>query len=102
MSEQSRSDSISTTTWWSTSANKHGILDLLENELFSVIETTGIDGLTEQFTRWLRSISIELWHVDIIDEEDHLFTSGWTEKCLSLSFEISLKGSLKIVGGGLT
>ena len=99
MSEQSWSNSISSTTWWSTSAYKHGVFDLFENKLFGVIETSGIDGLSEELAWWLRSISVKLRHVHIVDEEDHFLTTWWSKKRFSLGFKVTLEGILEILGG---
>lgn len=38
-------------------------LDLLPEELASVVEARKVLELTKQFYRWLRSISVQLWHV---------------------------------------
>jgi hypothetical protein len=56
--EESRSDRVSTTTWWSASADVIGILDLLEDELLGVVEAIRVDGLTEELTRRLGSVSV--------------------------------------------
>lgn len=98
MSEQPRGHRVSTTSWWSAGAGESGILDLLENELLGIVETGVVDGLSQELARWLRSVGIKLWHVDVIDEEDHLFTSWWTKESLSLGLKVTLEGILQVLG----
>lgn len=86
MSEQSWGDGITATTWWGTSRHEFGVLNVLKDELLGVIEATLIDGLSKEFARGLREVSIELRHVDIIDEEDHFLASWWAEQGLSFWF----------------
>lgn len=102
MSEETWADSIPATAWWSTGADNSGILDLLEDQLLGVVEASLIDGLTEQLARRLGTESIELRHVHVVDEEDHLLTAWWSKKSLSLGLEVALKGILQVLGGGLT
>jgi len=46
MSEETRRDSVPATTWWSTGAYKSGVLDLFKDELFGVVESSGVYRLT--------------------------------------------------------
>lgn len=49
-----------------------------------------IDDLSEEFVRGLSAILFECWHVDIIDEYDHLPPSWRSEKILLLPLELIL------------
>jgi len=102
MSEESWCHRVPTTTWWSTSADEPCVLDYLKDELLGVVKTSGVDGLSEQLTRRLGEVSVQLRHVDVIDEEDHCLSSWWTKQGLSLRLEVALECILEILGGGLS
>ena len=101
MSEQSWRDCISTTSWRSAGACESRIFDLLEDQLLSIVEASGINGLSEKFARWLRSVGVKLRHVDVVDEEDHFLAAWWTEQSLSLGFEVAFESILEVLRVGL-
>lgn len=103
MAEKTGGHSVTTTTGRSASSDELGILDLLEQELLNIVETTLINGLSEKLTRRLGAVSFELRHVNIINEED-LFGVGHfgSQKILTLLFEVTFEGVLQILAGSLS
>ena len=75
MPEKSGRYLISSSAWWSACSNKDAVGDLHEKELFQVVETALINDLPQQFIGWLCAVLFESRHVDIINKENHLFTT---------------------------
>ena len=55
---------------------------MFEEKLVNIIEATLIDDLSEKLTRRLGEVTIELGHVHVIDEKDHLLASFRLEHVL--------------------
>jgi len=75
MTEEAGGHLVATTAWRCASADELRVLDLLEDKLLGVVETSGVNGLPEKLARRLGSVGVKLGHVDIIDEEDHLLAT---------------------------
>ena len=85
VTEKSWSNLVTTTTWRAASTDELGILNLLEDKFLGIIETSVINCLSQKFARWLRTVCIKLRHIKIINEENHLLTTGRSKQSLSLS-----------------
>jgi len=100
VSLQSLSNGVSTSTWWSHGTNKDEVLYLHEWLLlgFSIIPTLVITELSQKLKRWLGSVCLLLWHVEIINENNKLLTNWWTEHTLSSFVQLLIKRILSLVG----
>ena len=66
---------VPTSTWWTHRCNKLNVFNFLEDLVLRTIEPTSIvHPLSEQFERRLWKVGVFFGHVQIIDEDDHLFT----------------------------
>lgn len=75
---------------------------MLEEELVHIVVATLINDLSQELARRLRSVSIKLWHVDVIDEEYHLLASFRLKHVLSQSIEVTLNGIDQVGCSSLT
>ena len=84
-----------TTTGFTHSTYNLEILDVVSNNLLSIIPEFVINPLSDQLKRWLRSEGILSWHIEIIDEAYCLlFSFHWPILVLGLSLEIRLDNFL--------
>ena len=75
---------------------------MLEKELVHIVVAALVNDLSKQFARGLGAVSIELGHVNIIDEKDHLLAGLRLEHVLSQSIEVALNGIHQVGRRGLT
>lgn len=104
MSEESWCDLVSSSAWWSTSSDEHTIWDFHKQELFQIVKTSLIDNLSQKFVGRLSAIFFKSRHVDIIDEENHFFTTQGTDLGSSFFGKLILiqEHGQKIVSIGLS
>ena len=103
MAEETRGNSVTTTSGRSASSDESGIFNILEEKLLNVVETTLIDSLSEQLARRLCKVGLKLRHVDIINKEDLLGVEVFgSEQILTLEVKVTFKGILKILAGCFT
>lgn len=87
---------ISSSAWWSTCCYEYTIRNFHKQEFFKVIESTLINNLSQEFIRWLSPILLKSRHVDIINKEDHFFSTQGTNLSSSLfSKFILIKENIK-------
>lgn len=103
MSLESWRDETSSTTWSTHSCDNHGINDISEWMLviFSIIPSTLINELPQDLNWWLGAVSLLLWHVEIIDEDDASHTESWSEMVFSPLIEFHIDNVLDVVAVGL-
>ena len=56
----------------STGSDESDIMNFFPSELVRVIETTSVQEFSQEFKGWLSSKCLRLWHVKIINENQHL------------------------------
>jgi hypothetical protein len=90
MSEQTRSDWVSASSWGRAGCYKYAILNVDEEEFFKFIGASLINDLSEKLIWRLSTVLFESWHVDVVDENNH-FSAGWgTEEIFLFSLEFIL------------
>ena len=77
MAHEPRSQRRPASTRWRSSAEKDELLDLLGEELGSVVETSCVDKLSKQFYGWLCAELFDCWHVAVI----HVYHTGLVTLC---------------------
>lgn len=102
VSEKTGGYGVPTSSWRSASTHEASVFDLFEDKFLGVVETRRVNSLPQKLARRLGAIAIELGHVYIVDEEDHLLTSGWSQEGLSLGLKVALESVLEVLGGGLS
>jgi hypothetical protein len=85
---QTLSQYTSATTWWAHRRDEDNVLDLHVLLSKSIVPAFVVHPLTEQLERWLSTILLFLWHVEVINEDDVLFTKSRTVTILSPLFEV--------------
>ena len=68
---------------------------------FRYLPVTLIKVLSQQLDRWLSSVNLLLWHVQIINKYDTLLPHGWTKHTFTPSVKLSHDDELSLVGAGL-
>ena len=87
--------------WWRARRDKLAILDLHEHDLLQLEEAALVDHLAEQLDRRLRQVLVELRHVDIVDEDQHLLPGGRPPGIAHEPLELVEEDVLDVLGGGL-
>jgi hypothetical protein len=57
--------------------------------------------LSKEFKRWLGTIKVHLWHVEIIDEDNEFLTDWWSINSLSPLLKFFIKEILGLICRGL-
>ena len=87
-------------------AGHHGrhvehVLDVLDREfLAAVVDEALVDEHLEQRVRLLRAVSVDLGHVEVVDEDDELLACGRAEGVLGALLDRRLDGRLHVQRGG--
>ena len=76
VSEEPGRDGVSSSSWRSTRRADRHVLDLFPEQFFSIVEPVEVLVLSQQLDGWLRTVRVQLWHVEIIDENHDLLPSG--------------------------
>jgi len=103
MSLESWCNETSSTTWSTHSCDNHRINDVSEWMLviLSIVPSTLINELPQDLNWWLSAISLLLWHVEIIDEDDASHTESWTVVIFSPLIEFHIDNVLDVIAVGL-
>lgn len=74
VSDKSRGDWITSTSWGSTGSTYGDIFYFLPEELLSIVESSEVLVLSEQFYGWLWAIGVQLGHVQVIHKDYNTLT----------------------------
>ena len=91
------------TTWGSHRANQHRIDESSEWMLgiFQVVPATLVEHLAQDFNGRLRTVRLDLWHIEIIDEDDNLLAHTCTENAGTPLFKSAIDDVLNLVAACL-
>lgn len=94
-------DDATTSTWLTHGSQDLHVLHQVADNLLSVVPEAVVDPLTEQLERWLRSIAVFSWHVEVINEADGLDVGVlWLELVVGSLVEVALNYFLAALGSG--
>jgi hypothetical protein len=75
---------------------EHDVLQLvLLLKMVSVEDDSEVNDLSQKTDWWLRVISVNSWHIEIINEEEQVLSSGWTIVLSSSSVDLTEDDSLE-------
>ena len=89
----------SSSLWRSCATNYIAVIDFHLDVLLSVVVVSMSTELSHQFNRWLCTVLLNLWHVDIVNHDDSFSTSWGTKKILSLSIQLTYDLGFSLDGG---
>mmetsp|Transcript_103260 Transcript_103260/g.296492 ORF Transcript_103260/g.296492 Transcript_103260/m.296492 type:complete len:372 (-) Transcript_103260:221-1336(-) len=101
VAEQARRDRVAAAARRGARATEDEVLHELEEKLGRVIEAALVDKLTEELVRRLRTVCLEGRHVEVVNEEHHLFARGRSEEILTLLLELGLHDVFQVRRLGL-
>ena len=92
VSDESKRYGISSTAWWSTCGRYGHVLDLNKRHAFlaTTVKAAKVLVLSEELNGRLRAICVQLGHVQIVYEDNHLFILGRSKHVLSLFLKLGL------------
>lgn len=103
LAEETGGHGVSSSRGWGAGRSEDTVLHIHELQFLQIIETAVIDDLSQQFNGGLGAVGLQYGHVDIIDEDHHFSTGGWTNQIFLLldEFVFIHEQVLHILGAGL-
>ena len=74
MTEESSRNRVFTSSWRRAGSDHAAVFNSTELVFLQIVETALVNNLPQKLIWRLCSIQIKLWHVDIIEEKDHLLS----------------------------
>ena len=101
MAEESSGDDFTTTTWWSHCTDHCAIDDVPYSPVLMIIPPSLIKVLPNQFNRRLTPISVILWHVQVINEQDTFLSERGAIVAFSSLYKFIINDELGLHRSGL-
>eukprot|EP00968_Pinguiococcus_pyrenoidosus_P021236 scaffold2724_cov260-Pinguiococcus_pyrenoidosus.AAC.23 len=98
MPDEARRHLVPPALWWRRAGKKVGVLDVLPEELISVVEALEVQKLPQQLYRRLCTVFLHLGHVDVVHEDDDLSAGGCPQEVLAFLLQLALDGGLRHEG----
>jgi len=97
--ENTSGDLCTTTAWFTHSRQELQILNVVWNDLESVIPELIVNPLPHELKWWLGTECVLSWHVKIIDEADSLLLGfHWSVFVFGSSLEVAFNDILNTIG----
>ena len=84
VTEQPRRHCVSATSRRSTSGREDAIPDPHKLELLQIVEPSMVNHLSQQLNWRLSAVDFKCWHIDIVNEDNHLASAGRAQQITSL------------------